>query len=64
MAFDLVVAPEAESDIAEAYNWYEDRRAGLGEEFLTSVDACFEGIRRWPRSGGAGWPVNDRRHAL
>jgi hypothetical protein len=36
---ELVIAPEAEMDIAEAYVWYEDRRAGLGEEFLSSVDA-------------------------
>jgi hypothetical protein len=39
MPIELVVAPEAESDIAEAYAWYEGRRAGLGEEFLSSVDA-------------------------
>ena len=38
MPVELVLAPEAESDIAEAYAWYEDRRAGLGEEFLSSVD--------------------------
>jgi plasmid stabilization system protein ParE len=44
----LIVAPEAELDIAEAYVWYESRRFGLGEEFLSSVDACFEGIRRQP----------------
>lgn len=44
MAVRLVVAPEAELDIAEAYVWYEKRRIGLGEEFLSSVDACVEGI--------------------
>ena len=46
MAADLAVAHEAEQDIAEAYVWYEGRRTGLGEEFLSSVDACMEGIRR------------------
>jgi hypothetical protein len=40
MPVELVIAPEAESDIAEAYDWYEGRRPGLGEEFLSSVDAC------------------------
>ena len=44
MAARVVVAPEAELDIAEAYVWYESRRIGLGEEFLSSVDACMEGI--------------------
>lgn len=48
MAARLVLAPETEPDIAEAYVWYEDRRTGLGEEFLSSVDACMEGVRRHP----------------
>jgi len=39
MAADLIVAPEAEQDLAEAYGWYEERRAGLGEEFLSCIDA-------------------------
>jgi plasmid stabilization system protein ParE len=48
MPVELVIAPEAELDIIEAYFWYEGRRAGLGEEFLSSVDACLESIRRRP----------------
>src|ERR1019366_3712672 len=48
MLVELVIAPEAELDIADAYVWYEGRRAGLAEEFLSSVDACLEGIRRRP----------------
>ena len=48
MPAKLVIAPEAELDIAEAYVWYERRRIGLGEEFLSSVDACMESIRRQP----------------
>ena len=48
MPVELVLVPEAESDIAGAYDWYEGRRAGLGEEFLSSVDACLERIRRLP----------------
>jgi len=48
MPVEPVIAPEAELDIVRAYVWYEDRRAGLGEEFLSSVDACLESIRRRP----------------
>jgi len=40
MAAELIIAPEAEHDLAEAYAWYEGRRVGLGEEFLSCVDAC------------------------
>lgn len=49
MAAELIVAPEAEQDIAEAYGWYEERRVGLGEEFLSCVDACIEAARRTPK---------------
>jgi plasmid stabilization system protein ParE len=48
MPVELAITPEAELDIAEAYDWYEGRRAGLGEEFPSSVDACMESTRRGP----------------
>jgi len=48
MAAELVVAPEAEQDIGDAYAWYENRRHGLGEEFLSCVDACIQRICRMP----------------
>lgn len=35
MAAKIVLAPEAEQDMDEGYAWYEERRAGLGEEFLS-----------------------------
>jgi hypothetical protein len=48
MAAELVIAQEAEQDIADSYAWYEDRRAGLGEEFLSCVDAYIQAICRTP----------------
>lgn len=48
MAAEVILAPEAEQDIAEAYAWYEGRRPGLGEEFLSCVEACIEAIGRTP----------------
>lgn len=44
----LIVRPEAELDIQHAYEWYEDCRPGLGEEFLLSLDAVFSLIERAP----------------
>jgi toxin ParE1/3/4 len=52
MAAELILAPEAEQDMAEAYAWYEKQRAGLGEEFMTCVDACIQGICRTPEMYG------------
>jgi len=48
MAAELILAPEAELDIADACLWYENRRAGLGDEFLSAIDASMERIRRQP----------------
>jgi len=40
----LFIRPEAERDIAEAYEWYEGREPDLGSEFLAEVDAAFSPI--------------------
>ena len=48
MAVELVLAPEAELDISEAYDWYERRREGLGESFLNGLGATLRAIRRSP----------------
>ena len=48
MADELIIASEAQQDIGEAYRWYEDRRPGLGEEFLDCVDVCIQTIFRMP----------------
>jgi plasmid stabilization system protein ParE len=50
MDAELIFAPEVEHDLAEAYAWYEGQRAGLGEEFLSCVDACLQAIRRGPET--------------
>jgi plasmid stabilization system protein ParE len=48
MAAKLIVAPEVERDLAEAYAWYESQRVGLGEDFLDCVDACVAAVLRMP----------------
>jgi plasmid stabilization system protein ParE len=48
MTAELILAPEAEQDVQQAYDWYELRRFGLGEEFLSCVDACIQYICRLP----------------
>ncbi len=48
MAAELIISPEVEQDLAEAYAWYEDQRFGLGEEFLNCVEARIEAICRMP----------------
>jgi toxin ParE1/3/4 len=48
MMLPLIVREEAEADLADARKWYEQQRAGLGDEFILCVDAAFERIRRMP----------------
>lgn len=44
----LIIRPEAESDIQEAYAWYEDQSKGLGADFILCVDAALSLIQRSP----------------
>lgn len=49
MAYTLSIAPSAENDLMEAFNWYEARSAGLGQEFLRCVEARLNLIARAPQ---------------
>ena len=44
----LILGKEAEEDIRLAYQWYEDRRTGLGAQFLEAVDSTFRRIEKHP----------------
>jgi plasmid stabilization system protein ParE len=44
----LIIRPEAEFDLAEAYGWYETHVPGLGSQFLLSIDAALSSIQRTP----------------
>jgi len=46
MIRELIIRPEAEADIAQAFDWYEARVSGLGSEFLLALDAAFNSIVR------------------
>jgi hypothetical protein len=42
MKYKIIIRPEAENDLKSAFDWYEDKREGLGFDFLFQVD---EGLR-------------------
>lgn len=48
MNAELILRPDAENDLREAYNWYEKQNKGLGLEFILCVEACLETIQRHP----------------
>ena len=37
MKSPVIIRQQAQEDIESAYNWYEERREGLGEDFLLCV---------------------------
>ncbi|MCB9765854.1 MAG: type II toxin-antitoxin system RelE/ParE family toxin [Alphaproteobacteria bacterium] len=59
MSLERVILPEAEDELDRAYAWYEERRVGLGLEFLGAVEAAMseaaEFPMRWPI-----WMMDDR----
>jgi Plasmid stabilization system protein len=48
MAKKLIISPSAERDINEAYDWYEGRSAGLGENFRRQLNDSIEAICQRP----------------
>ena len=53
----VLVRAAAAADIDAAYRWYEQQRAGLGEEFLLEVQTVRERILRNPET----FPVMHRQ---
>jgi len=48
MKYRVIIRPEAEDDLKKAYSGYEDKRTGLGHDFLLQVDAGLNLIARNP----------------
>jgi len=48
MKYKVIIRPEAEDDLKEAFSWYEDKRTGLGYDFLLQIDAGINFINRNP----------------
>src|SRR3972149_1530585 len=48
MKLKIVFRPEAEAELKEAYQWYENQRKGLGSDFLLCIEAAISSIQRNP----------------
>ena len=49
MTFSLEITTEANLEIVEAYVYYEEKQAGLGERFLKQLDKYFIKILQTPK---------------
>lgn len=64
MPFNYRVSKEAEADIYESYVWYEEEQAGLGEEFLQSLDAAKKAILKDPNMYGVRYKKKIRGYVV
>jgi plasmid stabilization system protein ParE len=48
MTLPVVLRREARAEFDEAFDWYEQKRAGLGVEFAEQVQAVFDRISAMP----------------
>jgi len=62
VAYTLSIRKEAEADVAEAYQYYESCRAGLGAEFISCIDEAISRIKNNPKQFRA--VLNAVRRAL
>jgi plasmid stabilization system protein ParE len=63
MNHKIIIRPEAELDIKEAFSWYEDKRKGLGYDFLLQVEAGINFINRNPEAHPTEYK-NVRKHII
>lgn len=60
----IIVRPEAEAEVQQAFDWYQEQSEGLGLEFLRSIEACLAGIIRNPFAYTIAKSPNVRRALL
>jgi toxin ParE1/3/4 len=49
MTLPVVLRDEAKAEMNEAFDYYENRKAGLGVDFVAKVQQVFDRISRNPR---------------
>ena len=50
MTKPLIIEPEAARDITDTYDWYQQQRRGLGDDFALCLEVALQTIRERPRS--------------
>lgn len=57
MSYSLIIRPEAELDIQDAFAWYEMQGSQLGSEFVRAIDVSLSGIGRNPFASFVRKPI-------
>ena len=48
MTLPVVFRRHFQDDLGAGFDWYEEQRSGLGEEFLSAVQAALRSIEQFP----------------
>ena len=48
MNYILIFTNESQQDLREGFAWYEEKRAGLGIDFMLAIEATIRAIERNP----------------
>jgi plasmid stabilization system protein ParE len=48
VSWRVIIRPNAEADVLEAWLWYESQRAGLGDELLIDIRAAIRRLETDP----------------
>ena len=54
---ELSFHPAIYGEVQEAYSWYEEQAAGLGDDFIAELEASYESIKSLPET----WPKFGQR---
>ncbi|MBV1915071.1 MAG: type II toxin-antitoxin system RelE/ParE family toxin [Pseudomonadales bacterium] len=49
---NIIFHPDIEHEVKASYTWYQNQTAGLGNDFLTELEAAYETIIEMPET----WP--------
>lgn len=48
LGYEVIVRREAQLEVQEAFDYYEEKNKGLGFEFMRSLDAALQSVKRNP----------------
>lgn len=48
MDYELLIRPEARTDLLDAFHWYQEQRSGLGFDFKLCVDEVLSKLQKRP----------------
>jgi len=50
ISYEIIVRPEAQIEVQEAFDYDEEKSKGLGFKFMRSLDAALQSVKRNPLS--------------